>query len=89
MRRVRVRIGGRVQGVFFRASCADMARGLGLAGWARNLRDGGVEAVFEGRPDKVRQMLDWCRQGPPMAKVHSVEVIEEPVEGAQGFRITG
>jgi acylphosphatase len=86
---VRVRISGRVQGVFYRAACAERARAIGVSGWARNLRDGGVEAVFEGRPDQVRQMLDWCREGPPSARVDSVEVTDEPVEGVEGFRVSG
>ena len=50
MRRAHVFVAGRVQGVFFRASCAQEARSLGVAGWVRNAPDGRVEAVFEG-PD--------------------------------------
>jgi acylphosphatase len=53
MVRYRVLISGRVQGVFFRDACRRMAREHGVAGWVRNLPDGQVEAVFEGRPEEL------------------------------------
>ena len=64
--RVHVVIEGRVQGVFFRASTRDEARARGLTGWARNLPDGRVEALFEGDKRVVENMLAWCRKGPPV-----------------------
>jgi acylphosphatase len=88
MRRVRARISGSVQGVFFRASCVDRAKALGLSGWVRNASDGGVEAVFEGEDAGVESMLAWCRKGPPYAEVDRVEVVEEVPTGAEGFRVT-
>jgi len=72
--RVRVVIEGRVQGVFFRASTRDEARSRGLAGWARNLPDGRVEALFEGDKRVVENMLAWCHKGPSYAYVARVEV---------------
>ena len=72
--RAYVLIEGRVQGVFFRASTRDEARARGLTGWAKNLPDGRVEAVFEGDKRVVENMLEWCRQGPPYAYVDHVEV---------------
>lgn len=87
MRRVRVKISGRVQGVFFRASCADQADGLGLSGWVRNASDGGVEAVFEGGDAEIEAMLAWCRTGPRHANVERLEVSEEAPTGGEGFRI--
>jgi acylphosphatase len=72
--RVHVVIEGRVQGVFFRASTKDEARVRGLAGWARNLPDGRVEALFEGDKRIVENLLAWCRKGPPYAYVTRVEV---------------
>jgi acylphosphatase len=72
--RVHVVIEGRVQGVFFRASTRDEARARGLNGWARNLPDGRVEAVFEGDKRVVENMLAWCHKGPPHAYVDRVEV---------------
>ena len=87
-RRIRVRITGRVQGVFFRAETRNEALKRGLGGWVRNLRDGRVEALFEGPADQVDAMVRWCETGPPLASVHSVEVLEEPPGGpVVGFDI--
>ena len=86
--RVHVLIEGRVQGVFFRASTRDEARARGLAGWARNLPDGRVEALFEGDKRAVETMLAWCRQGPSYAHVDRVEEVWQPFVGdLTDFRI--
>jgi acylphosphatase len=87
MRTVRVRISGLVQGVFFRVSCARLAKDLDLSGWVRNLPDGGLEAVFQGAEPAVEEILAWCRHGPPAARVSGVEVEEEPPVRDTGFRI--
>jgi acylphosphatase len=83
----RVLVAGRVQGVFFRDSCARRARAEGVAGWVRNRPDGRVEAWFEGRPHAVENLLAWCRQGPSHARVTSVEVAAERPAGLREFRI--
>jgi len=88
MRRVHVSIEGRVQGVFFRASCVERASELGLAGWVRNALDGRVEAEFEGEPEAIEQMLTWCRVGPPLAHVERIEVRDDEPTGETGFRPT-
>ena len=80
---------GRVQGVFFRASCEAEARAEGLAGWVRNRADGAVEAVFEGDAAAVDRLVGWCRHGPPRADVVSVEVHLEAPEGLRGFGVGG
>ncbi|KUO41367.1 MAG: acylphosphatase [Hadesarchaea archaeon DG-33-1] len=72
--RAHVHISGRVQGVFFRYETQAMAEELGVKGWVRNTPGGKVEAVFEGERGKVEQMLDFCRKGPPGARVTDVEV---------------
>jgi acylphosphatase len=87
MRCVRVRISGRVQGVFFRASCARLADELGLSGWVRNRPDGDLEAVFQGPDPAVDHMLDWCWEGPPHAQVDAVDVRAEPQITDPGFRV--
>ena len=80
-RRVRVWITGRVQGVFFRAYTRDAAQQAGVSGWVRNLRDGRVEAVFEGDAEQVSKMVAWCREGSPVSRVDDVEVREEDFTG--------
>lgn len=79
--RLHVWIEGRVQGVFFRASTRDEARARGLTGWARNLADGRVEAVFEGDRRVLEDMLAWCHKGPSYAHVDYVEVDWQPYQG--------
>ena len=67
--RRRVVVHGRVQGVFFRDSCRREAQARGVAGWITNRPDGAVEAVFEGEPDAVGALVDFCRRGPRGAEV--------------------
>lgn len=71
--RLHLRITGRVQGVFYRASTEAKARELGLAGWVRNRADGSVEAVAEGPRGDLEALMRWCREGPPAARVEGVE----------------
>jgi acylphosphatase len=87
MRAVRVRISGRVQGVFFRVTCARLADELGLSGWVRNRPDGDLEAVFQGPDHAVEDMLAWCREGPPHAQVDAVDVRAERPVPQSGFSI--
>lgn len=76
----RVVVGGRVQGVFFRYTCAREAAALGLRGTVRNLADGRVEAVFQGPKTSVERLVSWCHDGPPAARVTDVAVSWEPVD---------
>ncbi len=69
-----LRIRGRVQGVYFRAGLKRRAEALGVRGWARNLADGSVEALLDGRRDAVQAAIAWAREGPPGAYVESVEI---------------
>lgn len=73
--------------MFFRAECASRARERGVAGFARNLPDGRFEAAFEGPPEAVDEMVAWCRTGPEMASVASVEVEDEEPTGATQFSV--
>ncbi|MCG5515701.1 MULTISPECIES: acylphosphatase [Ectothiorhodospira] len=66
-------ISGRVQGVFFRASTQDKAQALGLDGYAMNLSDGRVEVVAQGPESALESLGQWLRQGPPKARVDSVD----------------
>ncbi|MFL6205890.1 MAG: acylphosphatase [Acidimicrobiales bacterium] len=83
--RHRLRVRGRVQGVFFRASAEREAARLGVAGFARNERDGSVTVELEGSPAAVAAMETWCRTGPPRAEVTSVEVEDVAVLGTRSF----
>jgi acylphosphatase len=86
--RRRVIVRGEVQGVFFRDSTQREARSRGLAGWVRNRSDGTVEAVFEGPPDAVEAMIEWCRSGPSRAEVEDMEVtMEDEPDGLEGFEV--
>lgn len=87
MKRTRVRVSGRVQGVGFRYATQLRARSLGVSGWVRNLPDGGVEAVFEGEPQHVDSMVEWCRHGPAGASVDRIETREEQPDGETMFTV--
>lgn len=91
MKRVRahVIIAGRVQGVCFRMDTRGEALQRGLTGWVKNLRDGTVEAVFEGEERDVKSMLKWCEAGPSLARVIKVSSTWEPYMGEfENFKIT-
>lgn len=74
MKSVHVLISGLVQGVGYRYSTRQAATERGVTGWVRNLPDGRVEAEFHGSAQAVDALLAWCEQGPPAARVESVEV---------------
>lgn len=78
---------GDVQGVFFRGSCRDEAESRGVAGWARNERDGTVSAHFEGPPEAVEAMVAWARHGPRQAQVERVDVHEVEPDGLSRFEV--
>ncbi|MFH2115028.1 MAG: acylphosphatase [Spirochaetota bacterium] len=73
---------GRVQGVGFRYEARSVARALGLTGWVMNLDDGGVETWAEGPASAVKRYRDWLDQGPPGARVESVDLSEREPRGA-------
>lgn len=87
--RAHVYVSGRVQGVFFRWETRDEAVRHGVKGWVRNLPDGRVEAVFEGEKEAVERLVEFCRQGPPGARVEKIQLTwEEPKGEFEGFHIT-
>jgi acylphosphatase len=81
----RIRIEGRVQGVFYRDWTIATARALGLSGWVRNRRDGSVEALAIGTDDAIGQMIAACHDGPPQARVERVTV----EDAAENDSVTG
>ena len=88
MKRLNIKVYGKVQGVFFRAFTKEKADLLGIVGWVRNLPDGTVQIVAEGTPERLEEFLSYIRQGPPLAVVTKVESFEEPGDGEfNGFEI--
>lgn len=85
--RVRVVVTGRVQGVWYRQSCKDVAVAAGVHGWVRNTADGRVEAVLEGERVAVDAVIEWMRVGPRHAVVDDVQLNVEPPEGARTFAV--
>ncbi|AVP56515.1 acylphosphatase [Pulveribacter suum] len=83
----RLRIHGKVQGVYFRQSTVQVARAAGVAGWVRNRADGTVEALAVGAPEAVQALIDWAHRGPAAARVDRVQVCDEPLPQPlpQGF----
>ena len=80
--RARLIITGRVQGVFYRYSTVAEAKRIGdLTGWVRNLPNGDVEALIEGKVDKVNELIQWCQSGPPGSNVLGVTIDWEEYEG--------
>jgi acylphosphatase len=78
---------GRVQGVFFRQSCAQQARALGIAGWVRNREDGCVEGVAGGPAEALEKFRAWLSRGPPAARVESVEWRDSAEPAGSGFSV--
>lgn len=82
-----LKIHGRVQGVYYRASAQSKAQNLGLTGWVKNSPNGTVESHAEGLKEKLEEFIDWCRQGPPAASVSSIESDWISPKGYQDFEI--
>jgi|UniRef100_A0A7C6EBD9 acylphosphatase len=72
--RAEILVSGLVQGVFFRDFTRQNARKLGLFGWVKNLADGRVYVVVEGEKEKIIQLMEKLKQGPPQASVEAVQV---------------
>jgi acylphosphatase len=85
--RRRVVVEGLVQGVWYRDSLRAAAEARGVSGWVRNRRDGAVEAELEGPPAAVADLVEWCREGPPHARVTGVTTEPTTVRGERGFRV--
>jgi len=81
-----LKIYGKVQGVFFRDSSQEKARELNLSGWVRNEPDGAVAIVAEGGEKELKELIEWCKNGPGHAKVDEVDVKwTEPTGRFDGF----
>lgn len=80
MDQVHLIISGNVQGVFYRASCQDIAVKYGLKGWVKNLVGGPVEVLAQGNKKQLEQLIEWCRKGPPHAHVTDVKIEWEDIQ---------
>ena len=87
MKTIRLTIKGKVQGVFYRATAKDIADEFGIKGWVRNLPNNNVEITATSAEELLQKFIDWCKQGPPRAKVDGVIVEELNLEEFNGFRI--
>ena len=84
---VMIRVSGRVQGVFFRASTKNEADRLGISGIVRNEPDASVYIEAEGSDETINKFVAWCKQGPPQAKVSNFDMKEVQPKGFVGFQI--
>ncbi|HEY9552768.1 acylphosphatase [Allosphingosinicella sp.] len=82
----RLRVHGRVQGVFYRGWTVERARALGLSGWVRNRRDGSVEILARGPGEAIEALIEQCHEGPPAALVTDIEVQESAEPAPEGFQ---
>ena len=88
MKRLIIRITGRVQGVFFRATTEKYAASYGIKGFVKNLKDGSVYIEAEGDNVNLNKFLDYCRQGPPEAVVNDIDIEEAPLKNFTSFEVT-
>jgi acylphosphatase len=82
-----IKVTGRVQGVFYRQSTREKARELGVTGSVKNMPDDSVLIIATGSREALNQLVAWCRQGPPRARVENVEIQELPHESFTHFQI--
>jgi acylphosphatase len=87
MKTVKAKINGTVQGVFFRAFVKEAADKLGLKGHVRNMEDGSVEVVAEGRDEAVNELIEICKKGNPHSMIKSVDVEEMNHQDLKDFSI--
>ena len=87
MKTIRLIIKGKVQGVFYRATAKDVADMLGIKGWVRNLPDDNVEITATATEEMLQKYIDWCKQGPPRARVNDLIVEELNLQQFKDFRI--
>ncbi len=87
MKHYRIRVHGKVQGVFYRANTLRVATDLEIFGWVKNEPDGTVLISAEGMPDSLDQLVDWCKQGPDYAEVTRVDYREMDPMNFESFKI--
>ena len=87
MKSYHLSIKGRVQRVFYRESAKREANRLGVTGWVRNKPDGSVELLACGTENTVQKLVEWCKTGPPLAKVTEVTITEVELQSFTTFTV--
>lgn len=87
MKHFSIKVFGKVQGVFFRASTKDVAEKFSIKGFVRNEKDGSVYMEAEGEEEKLKQFIEWCNQGPSHAIVENITIVEGSVQGFAKFEV--
>ncbi len=77
-----VYVSGYVQGVGYRYTAIRVANRLGVTGWVKNLRDNRVELLIEGEESSVKQMVEWCHDGPRGATVTDIQTKRNSYSGS-------
>lgn len=87
IKHLNIKVSGRVQGIFFRATAREEAEKLNITGFARNEDDGSVYIEAEGEEENLDKFVEWCYKGPPLARVEKVEITESPLKNFSEFEI--
>jgi acylphosphatase len=87
MKHIDIKVIGKVQGVFFRASTKAVADQMGIKGFVKNEKDGSVFIEAEGDSTFLEMFVDWCKEGPEKAKVESVEVVDGALKNYSNFEV--
>ena len=87
MKTKHLKILGKVQGVFYRASAKKKAEELEISGWIKNASDGSVEAMITGSDQQISNYIQWCKSGPDKANVEDVQVTDQELEQFHSFKI--
>ena len=88
MKRIKLNIYGRVQGVWYRKNTQEQALKIGLTGLVRNENDGSVYAEGQGSDEQLIKWIEWCKEGPEFAHVTDLQIQEmDVVSGEKGFEI--
>ncbi len=80
-KRVIIKVSGAVQGVFFRVYIFDKAQEILLTGWVSNEPDGTVKVVAEGEEEKLKKLIEYCKEGPKFANIQKLDVKWEEANG--------
>ena len=87
MKSIHLIVSGKVQGVFFRYNTRKKAEELVLKGYAKNLKDGTVEVVAEGKEEKISELIEFIKKGPGIARVSKVKIRNKELENFNGFEV--